>query len=186
MLRLPRGFPNPFTYFERQKLDLCGLHAINNLYQNIGDKKEKRPLITKEQMDKICQEIPIVDARNCSDRGYYTMAVLKKALEVHYNCLSYLYQNFNPDETREKREEDPSFDEALNVLNAGLHNFFGPSGAIVLYFKPRVGRHYVAMFRKEDGFYIIDSMLQNGYKKFTNNLEVKEYFDYPYATLVVY
>jgi hypothetical protein len=138
--------PARVKYYEEQKHLLCGIHAINNLFQN-QTKIPKPPIMTKEMMDRSCFYVAkyILGHKNteqlCTLFGFYNSKVLVYAIESEYEKLDVYYT----DSTTYKVDIE-------SLLNNDKF-----IGCIYLYKAPGMENHWVTMLPHKNKYLIIDS-----------------------------
>lgn len=157
-------------YFEKQQRLLCGLHALNNLFQNQTLIDPPKTLFTKEELDDICKKINFRDPRRCNEAGYYSFQVLEHAIKKFDDLFTSTYLT----------------DEGFNLALDDLQNSEDCLGAIILY-DSHVGRHFVSIIPEGDKFLVIDSTFKHGnLVVIDTRKEVKKYFENFLEILVVY
>lgn len=137
--------PGDAIYHERQRRQLCALHALNNLFQS--------DIYTKAQLDEVCKNLSpqvwINPHRSVLGLGDYDVNVIMTALQEK-GCEAAWFD----------KRKDPScinFDEVVGfILNIPADYKFG---YVTL---PIKKRHWIAVRKIDDGqYYNLDSKLES-------------------------
>lgn len=137
--------PGDSIYHERQRRQLCALHALNNLFQS--------DIFTKSQLDEVCKNLSpqvwINPHRSVLGLGDYDVNVIMTALQEK-GCEAAWFD----------KRKDPSCincDEVVGfILNIPADYKFG---YVTL---PIKKRHWIAVRKIDDGFYYnLDSKLES-------------------------
>lgn len=160
-------------YFEEQKEALCGLHALNNLFQNQSLIPHPK-LFTKQELDEECELFHKLKANGCYANGWYTSEILQQIVRKKLFLNTNIYIGAN------------GFDTALNELK----DYKNVIGAIVLYKAPHCGNHFVSLIPYGNKFLVVDSSFKRrlGHEDLqvidTEN-EIKKYFFHILETLII-
>jgi hypothetical protein len=141
-------------YFEEQYEYRCGLHALNNLFQN----------------QTLVYGVPIIKYNELFDfcRHYFTNCHPKGGINTNLLQDYILNLNFNA-----KIGYDTNVKKYLEFMQ---HNKNIILGAIVLYQAPNCSNHYVSLICEGPYFLVIDS-ISDGRAKALDTLEqVVQYF----------
>ncbi|XP_055836734.1 josephin-like protein [Episyrphus balteatus] len=137
--------PGDAIYHERQRRQLCALHALNNLFQS--------DIYTKAQLDEVCKNLSpqvwINPHRSVLGLGDYDVNVIMTALQEK-GCEAAWFD----------KRKDPAcinFDEVVGfILNIPADYKFG---YVTL---PIKKRHWIAVRKIDDGqYYNLDSKLES-------------------------
>ena len=155
-------------FFQKQRLGLCLLHAVNNLIQN---NVENVRLFTKREFDRECKKIhDKADDIKCYNDGSYVA-------EIAAACLDKLgFRNYIYD------LNDRSNSYYIEIVNYLLSNIMDNScimGLIMVYYDTNGEEreaHAVSVFYQDDKYVIVDSESNLGAYLFNTAEDVVKYF----------
>lgn len=142
-------------YHERQRRQLCGVHAINNLLQ--------RAETNKEELDGIAKELTLTEKRLLDSKaelstmdgvssrhgtpllGNYSLEVVQKALERRDVSLSWLSSGSLQTTSR------GAFDEESSVVGFVINTKSVDSNYLLSMVLPKNRRHWLAVPRLSSG-----------------------------------
>ena len=134
-------------YHERQRLQLCALHSLNNLFQ--------RPLFDKKKLDSIVKKYDrsmFWNEYSSFYTGNYDLAIILEALQ----CENHTLKAISNDEPLEQF----NYEECLGILlNISIEGMLRNVLPFIDYFS-KPGRHWLVLktFDKKQ-FYNLDSKL---------------------------